>query len=279
MRLVIFCEGDTEEKVLKKGFGFWDEYLMGFSPVKIINFRGSGNFKADFIYQAPLELDDPETIVFGLIDLFHSPFKQYPPALENAVDPYKAEAYFIKRHFEDQITPELRDRCFVFPVVMEIETWLLADTEVMKVLGRTAHTSPEDVEKPVEFLKPLWKNRYQAEYTKPNSSVDLFKKASAGRVYADNCPHFNAIINKLLELQGQPAEKPVPSFEIPNQEFFETLLDKIRELEAQLDQLLDEKTLSTLSKEDQEARWREAERLDDQIRALSKGGASYPSNL
>lgn len=268
MRLVIFCEGDTEATVLKKGFGFLDEYVQRFSTVIIRNYRGSGNFKTSFVVDAKEELQNsPETFVFGLIDLLNSPINKFPPRVENAADPYKAEAAFIKKYFEDQLDDESRTRCFVFPVVMEIETWLLADEEAMGILAESPHPVPEEVREPVQYMKSLWKKVRDSGYVKPNSSVELFKRAKATRIYADNCPHFNAIIDKLRELQGEATEPQRPLFEVRNQQYIE-IYNKIMELDLQIHHLLDEKILVSLAQSEQDARWKEATQLDEQIKAL-----------
>lgn len=110
---------------------------------------------------------------------------------------------------------------------MELETWLLADIEALNSYFRTrqisAWAAPESVLKPTNELKRLTERFRDEDYLKTRHSVGLFKLASAERIYQDACPHFEAIINQLLQLQGIEPDRPIPEFTSPDHELFKQL--------------------------------------------------------
>jgi hypothetical protein len=213
MRLVILCEGDTEKRVLKD---FLAPYVHGFQRVTISNMAGSSRLVQEFKGRAELELqDDPEAVVFCLIDLLEAPFA-FPRAVEQDADPQNARCTYIQRYMRKQIAPALRNRFHVFPVVMELETWLLADVEALRSYFRTndiaGQTAPERVQQPAAELKSLHHRFGKGDYVKTIDGQALFNHASAERVYNDQCPHFEELVNALLQLQGIPATKTAPQF-------------------------------------------------------------------
>ncbi|HEX3049492.1 MAG TPA: DUF4276 family protein, partial [Aggregatilineaceae bacterium] len=203
MRLVILCEGDTEERVLKD---FLAPYCTKFGKnVHVISSKGAGNLKNEFQTIAELELrQDRETFVFCLIDVLNAPFS-FPKEVMNSTEPYEARYDYIRRYMQELIGEELRSRFFAFPVLMELETWLLADIEALKDYFSPPPSeslrrppNPESVINPSEELGHwMWRFR-NMKYKKTLHGPKLFKLASAKRVYEDNCPHFIQMINELL---------------------------------------------------------------------------------
>jgi hypothetical protein len=157
MRLVILCEGDTEKAVLRD---FLKPFCGGFTRVDVYNARGAGRLKNEFKSLAELELrSDSQAVVFCLIDMLNAPFI-FPRRVESDPSPSHAQYIYIKQYMEERIDEALRDRFFAFPVVMEIETWLLADADALNAylspprdhrFERAHH--PEDVIYPSHELK------------------------------------------------------------------------------------------------------------------------------
>jgi|GEM_PF-1200398 len=243
MRLVIICEGQLEKQVLKK---FLAPYCTGFDDVKVRlpdaqtgNAEGgSGRFKQNFqkISEDILAIE-PDTYVFCLLDLKGHPFDHLNTPIKDSLDRYYEVLYKrIKQYMESLISAPYRDRFFAFPVVMEIETWMLADQEALQRFFssqtiKRPHT-PETDDNPKETIVGYF-NQHKAKrgqrwkYSEVTDGASIFKHMDAKRVYEDSCPHFKLLIDQLLEIQnGSVAPK---SYTDPNQD----LLDEIRQLEQE----------------------------------------------
>lgn len=239
MRLVILCEGFTEKKVLK---AFLEPYCTGFSHVSCTTpsgQAGSGRLKQEFKKLAETELEvDPNAVVLCLIDLLQAPFT-YPKAVENDSEPYLARAAYVKQYMEDAVDSSVRNRFFAFPVVMELETWLLADPEALNTFFRTNDIrgwhSPEMVAHPSGELKMLMNRFRSRDYSKTLYGAQLFELAQAERIYDDNCPHFEVIVNKLLELQGIAQSEAEPRFAVPDAELYGQLHELYQACEHHFD--------------------------------------------
>jgi hypothetical protein len=261
MRLVILCEGDTEKKVLED---FLKPYCQKLTWGGILNSRGSGNLKNEFKELAERELKaDAETVVFCLIDLLESPFS-FPKNVQDDPDPYLAQYGYIRRLMQEQVSETLRDRFYVFPIVMELETWLLADYEALKSYFGPEHVkpwpAPETVLKPADELgRLMWVVR-KTKYRKPLHGQAIFRKADAERVYRDACPHFVLMIDELLRLQGLKTDQPPETF-IPDEELYQ----KLAALNYQYDDLWQtfEEKSDAMSDE-------ECARLDSQMKSVEE---------
>jgi hypothetical protein len=101
----------------------------------------------------------------------------------------------IQQQLTRQINSQYHARFGAFPVVMELETWALADPNVQTSLGAT-FLAPETEPHPAQTLNNLYKKR-NSNYRKVLNGVALFNKANAQRVYDDNCPHFKQLADWL----------------------------------------------------------------------------------
>ncbi len=230
MRLVILCEGDTEKRVLKE---FLAPYCSTFSRIDVLNSRGSGNLKQAFYPLAELELDDdPDAVVFCLIDLLEVPYS-FPTETNNSPDPNHAKFMFIQGIMRHRVKESVRERFFVFPVVMELETWLLADDQALMTYFHppaSAHNiryyEPESISRPSDELSNLVRRFRTKEdgYKKTTHGPNIFRVASAQRVYADNCPHFKLLIDQLQRVQGLKTDESPPVL-IPHHELYQKLED------------------------------------------------------
>src|SRR5262245_55075159 len=95
-RLIILCEGETEEAVLS-------QFLEPFRGDFVIHARSTGgNNKLIAIYAdvAELELrEDENTVVFCLIDLYEAPM-HFPPYIDADANPIQARYTYFKQQLE-----------------------------------------------------------------------------------------------------------------------------------------------------------------------------------
>jgi hypothetical protein len=114
-----------------------------------------------------------------------------------------------------------------FPVVHEIETWLLADAP--NTLGSAvAMAYPEQIVHPAEYLRQYYEEKKQ-RYHKLATGRELFRKADARRVFDDNCPHFRLLAGWLRTPPEATPRTPSPSSQRRQQ-----IGVKIVELQAEL---------------------------------------------
>lgn len=267
MRLVILCEGHTEDRVIKD---FFAPYCPKFSRIDVINTKGSGNLANEFEVLADLELeDDPQVYVFCLIDLLNVPFT-FPPYVHEANDPHSEKFKWLQIYMRGKITESKRDRFFAFPVVMEPETWLLADEQALNDYFRPPTSNPikcphapEEIEEPTAMLSG-WIRQFRPHdysYKKMIHGSALFRLTNAQRVYDDNCPHFKLLIDELKRVQGEDVD-PASQYSIPN----ETLYLKWAELERKRDNFWQE--FEQKPRTDEE--WNHAFVYDDELKKQIK---------
>lgn len=269
MKLVILCEGETEEAVLED---FLNPFCQQFDGVQIINTRGAGRLKAEFKHLAERELQtNDETVVVCLIDLYQAPFS-YPRAITESATPHEAQFGYIKQYMEERIAPAYRQRFFAFPVVMEIETWLLADDEGLndyfkpqKSQRISSYPTPESISHPARELELIWKRHKKPDFSKTRHGTRLFKLVNAERVYEDNCPHFEIFINQLLRLQGLPIPKDEPAYAVPDAEHY----NRLAVLQKRHDAIYELVTDNPFSEID-DAIWGEFEEIESEIDTLNQ---------
>jgi hypothetical protein len=244
MRLVILIEGDTEERTIKD---FLAPYCTEFSKVEVLlppdgggagNITSSQRLNASFKDQVEFELDDADTVVFCLIDMKEIPLT-YPSYVHDDPEPAIAQYQYIKQFMRERIRANLRDHFYPFPIMQEYETWLLADVEALRQYFSPEiqpYATPESVLDPAKALEVIakrFRSGRRKEYNKIRDGIPLFTQASAERVYYDNCPHFEDLINTLLEVQGIKPARQSLEFTVPNQELF----TRLYKLEQQLEDL------------------------------------------
>lgn len=222
--LVIMVEGETEELVLKNFLRpFWEK---AFQDIEVIyEGKGNGYFIAEFVEDVRRELTD-DSYVLCLIDLYKEPFRVYDPNTMTVEEGFRR----LKQVLESQIIHPKRWRFAAFPVVCELEAWLLADPVVMKSLGSKSPPNPELIRHPAVELKKL-----RPDYSKRLTGKALFGDAKAQRVYDDHCEHFKLLADWLQNPPKQPKDdtitKSIKAWELE----LERLQDEYYSLEHQLD--------------------------------------------
>jgi hypothetical protein len=190
MHLLILCEGKTEGEVLEEFLKpFWS---ARFQSVEIQHYTGNGQLGARLKADAELQLrTEADSWVLCLVDLYKEPFRVYNRQRMSIEEGFAA----VRKELYLRVDAQYHARFGGFPVVMELETWLLADQHIQQRMGST-FTQPENILHPVRELEKWYESRRKA-YKKLTSGQLLFREASAERVYADNCPHFNQMADWL----------------------------------------------------------------------------------
>jgi hypothetical protein len=219
--LLILCEGDTEQEVLTHFLRpFWEKR---FDSANVLNYRGNGGLKNNFARDTHRELNKaPELSILCLVDLYEEPFGLFRGKMTRA-EGFEA----VRAYIYSLVDSRFHHRFGAFPIVMEIETWLLADEKAMAKYGGQSDPNPEMVEHPAERLKKLRPN-----YNNRINGKNLFGFASAKRVYDDNCAHFRLLADWLTT-------PPKPSPPLPNlaQEKLEAWEQERNNLQLRLEKL------------------------------------------
>lgn len=191
--LFILVEGETEFAIVKRFLQpYWEQR---FKRCEVINYKGSGNLKAKYVERVRKILSQPDQAALVLIDIKNDPYDIQNKAV-SLIDAYQR----IRHIMYAGLGLEEHDRLGIFPVVVEVETWLLADPTIQQEYLKKEITHPEHEPNPELEIKRLAKY-----YKKGLSAKKYFDKASALDVYNDNCPHFVYLANWL---SGKPFVKP-----------------------------------------------------------------------
>lgn len=225
--LLILCEGVTERRVLKSFLNpYWS---VRFQTVEIQSYDGNQELRLNFKADAEKQLStEPDSCVLCLVDLYEEPFRLYDPqsmTIEEGFDRIRDYMYV-------QVDARFHSRFGSFPVAMEIETWLLADPNVQQHLGITNPISyPETEKHPFSYLEKIYQGRNQ-QYGKVNDGITLFRKADAQRVYADNCPHFNQMIDWLVSKPPDAKAETIRTAQAEWERLRDELYNTMLELDA-----------------------------------------------
>ncbi|MCI0710050.1 MAG: DUF4276 family protein [Chloroflexi bacterium] len=214
--LLILCEGEVEARVLK--FFLRPYWQVWFRTLEVQRYDGNGELRAKFKADSEQQLtQEPESSVLCLLDLYEEPFGLYQPPQMTVEEGFT----LVQKQMYQQIKSRFHPRFGAFPVVMEIETWLLADSVMQHHLDENI-PSPERIEHPSGYLEKIYRS-HNSQYGKISDGVSLFGKADAKRVFDDDCPHFEKLVDWLINPPNIPDEKSA------------TLTKSLAEWEAQRD--------------------------------------------
>jgi hypothetical protein len=199
MKLVIVCEDSSIEAALRS---FFEPIWQVSRQIVVETTKGNGGFLKAMRAQAKRYQAEPQAFVLGLIDVRQAEgVIQFPAKITESSNPTKAKYEHMLAHYESHLPYE---RCRVLPVVMELETWFIADHEGLNAyFGRPIAgpiTAPEAKEQPTEIIKGYF-SKQRKSYLKGVHSAAILKKISAQRVYDDHCPHFRPIVDQLRAWQ------------------------------------------------------------------------------
>ena len=197
MRIKIFCEGQTEEGL---------RILLGQAVavpgcgIHIKTYEGVGALLRRLDDAVESELRSGAHVAFCVVDYHHYPLPQITRNLPLA---QRLEA--IKSDVLEQIDNSRRSalRCHV--IVHEVETWILADEQViaqrLKIKNIPIWQQPEnvdDMKPPSKVLEELFRTRslLKKRYNKFKDGVDLLQKIDWQKVYV-KCPAFKQLVDDL----------------------------------------------------------------------------------
>jgi hypothetical protein len=195
MHLHILCEGVLEKRVLERFLQpFWEKR---FETCEVQNYSGNGELKQKFKGDAETQLStEPDSCVVCLVDLYQEPFGVYDKTIMNTSQGFDV----VQKYMYGQIQERFHPQFGAFPVVMELETWLLADEVIQKHLAIPTVIQPELIPHPAAYLENIYRQKNN-QYGKIISGSELFRKSDstgALRVYKDTCPHFNLLADWII---------------------------------------------------------------------------------
>jgi hypothetical protein len=206
VRVVVYCEGDTEELILKPLLAPYRERLAGCGyGLDVHIFNGAPELKRKIGAATRAALQHGVERVFGLIDLYGAPIV-WPRNVLQSDDPLAARCEYAREQMRSWVPSDIRDRFHPHLAVHELEAWLLADSQALSdEMGRKVGPWPRPEE--VDFDKPPAALLNELFHTRPNKKrydkkVDgrmLFGKVNVDTVY-QMCPNFRAFVDDLLAL-------------------------------------------------------------------------------
>lgn len=220
--LYIFCEGYTEATILCPFLKpYWEQR---FSECEVARrYDGKDDLAKNVRKDAHEYLSDPDVFILCVVDLYEAPFRLYDPNKHS----YEVGFRIIQKALYDRIDPLYHARFGAFPIVMELETWLLADKRLQQELFKHDYSYPETIPHPATALGKVYSN-----YRKGLNAKSLFEKASAKRVYEDTCPHFQKLIDWLI------AANPTQQKKTHEQSRYLNYKQQLEDLQAQADEAL-----------------------------------------
>ena len=202
MVLIIFVEGDTEDRVLSKFLSKWiDERLPAKLTIRTVNFKGYANLYKDAALKAAMHLKGPRNkelvAVIGLLDLYGPTF--FPEEIKSIEEKYN----WGKQHIEKIVgLPRFKQHF----AVHELEAWLLSDplifTKAVAEELKEAAKDPESVNSncpPAKFLNKLYLDKLEKTYKKVTEGNRLFNKLDPETV-REKCSFFKLLTDEIYDL-------------------------------------------------------------------------------
>jgi hypothetical protein len=202
MVLIVFVEGDTEDKILSKFLHKWlDKKLPEKLLIKTVNFKGYANFYKDAALKASMYLNGPRSkelvAVIGLLDLYGPTF--FPEGMQSVKEKYQ----WGKEHLEEKVgLPRFKQHF----AVHELEAWLLSDPSIFTAAVaaglKKATEAPEEVNSnkpPAKYLNHLYLETTERTYKKVTEGNRLFAKIDPETV-REKCPYFKKLTDDIYQL-------------------------------------------------------------------------------
>ncbi len=207
-RIVILCEGDTEEIAVKHFIHRqWDAEglrAIGLHPINI-----GGKLEDVFAY-VPRYRRDPQVIaVFTLVDLYGMNRVQH-----DSQDTLADKVARVKAWLRGNLGSVYTDFFYPHVSVHEVEAWLLAEGECLAKRLKDAKIQPNpnaEIQNfdnhPSKRIDNLFKlHRHNDGYHKINDGTALFKCLTFGSVYK-TCQYFREFYDELRSVGRAILEK------------------------------------------------------------------------
>lgn len=201
-RVVILCEGPSDEKILEVLFQNvkLSHIVPSFQPLD-----GATQFKEQKIRSRVCNsLKIPGILaVFALVDL-----KGFPVNYPKDVTSYIDRAKFVKEHLKDFLSGlSESDRFYPHVAVHDIEAWILADkAAVTNYFGSSTLPYRADLPEAIDFdkspshlLEDFFIENKGHRYRKTVHASELFLAVNFDTVY-NKCPHFRDFFDDLIKV-------------------------------------------------------------------------------
>lgn len=204
-RIVILCEGETEELAVKhfvrRQWGSDGLRAVGLHPINL-----GGKLEDVFEYAPRYRRDSQVIAVFTLIDLYGMSRVQHA-----VYDELADRVARVKTWLWDDYKADLRSFFHPHVSVHEVEAWLLAEGECLAQRLKDAKIQPDRSAETLDFSNPpskrvdsLFESRRGGDgYHKINDGTPLFKCLQFRPVY-ETCGHFRDFYDELKAV-GQTA--------------------------------------------------------------------------
>lgn len=196
-RIVVLCEGDTEELAIRHFVGRqWRVEGLENVGLKPVNLNGklenAGKFAEDY-------LDDREVLsVFALIDLLRMNRVRH-----RANDPLDVKVGRVRDWLRDRVIHPRRSNFLPHVSVHEVEAWILAEGTALSQRLRDPGIEPDSQAEERNFERPpserineLFLRHRKTRYRKTIDGQPLFAKMSFKAVY-ESCPYFHRFYDDL----------------------------------------------------------------------------------
>lgn len=195
-KLFLYCEGDTEEAILKPLLDPFVRELAALGVgVKVLNMHGISHFYSDIGKSVIRAVDASGAIaVLGVVDLFRA-VNEFPTA---AVEVSQKAAY-VRQTLKEAVPRSHRKYFHPHVAIQETEAWLLADETAVRAVLKSEDgpwPSPEAVGHPAQVLEDLYRRHKKRSYQKVPDGMALANKVDPERIYA-RCPAFQRLVNDL----------------------------------------------------------------------------------
>ncbi|MBI3764814.1 MAG: DUF4276 family protein [Chloroflexi bacterium] len=205
-RIVILCEGETEEIAIRYFVKRqWEADGLNSIGIHPIDLRAK--LEDVFSYVPRYRLDPHVVAVFTIVDLYGMNRVQH-----DIDDDMAAKVNRVKTWLRDEFGPAFEGFFYPHVSVHEVEAWLLAEGNCLAKRLKDSGIKPDRYaesrnldDPPSKRISKLFRNRRGDGYGKTNDGTPLFKCVQFGPVY-DTCQHFREFYNQLKAV-GQAALK------------------------------------------------------------------------
>ena len=196
-RIVILCEGDTEENAVR--YFIWRQWEVdGLTEIGLHTINLDSKLENVTKYARRYLNESGIVAVFTLVDLYGMNRVQH-----NAGDDLATKVNQVKQWLEEDLPPEMSERFHSHVSVHEVEAWLLADGHCLAKRLNEKNIKPDPNAETRNFenppsrrLKELFKKHGRYDYYKLKDGVPLFKDAKFDTVYK-SCSYFRAFYDGL----------------------------------------------------------------------------------
>jgi hypothetical protein len=196
-RIVILCEGDTEESAIK--YFVWRQWQKdGFGEIGLSTVNLKAQFEKISRYAQNNAKKDEVLAVFTLIDLYGMDRVRH-----RKDDGLSHKVVRVQKWLRKGLSAKTRQKFRPHLSVHEVEAWLLADGLCLakRLNDQTIQPDPYAETRnfenpPSRRLQTLFQKTRSKSYLKIQDNTVLFQDADFATVYA-SCPYFKAFYDEL----------------------------------------------------------------------------------